>query len=232
MHDGPFGDPAAWPDQDLVAVSEHFDAALTLEAYASGVFPMPVERDLMGWWSPMDRAVIPEGRLRVRRSLRKTARRYTTTADAAFADVIGRCADPAREGAWIDARIVEVYVALHHAGLAHSIEVWDDEGRLVGGLYGLHIAGVFAGESMFHDDELGRDASKTALMRLVVELRAVGVVLLDTQWLTPHLESLGAVEMSRQAYLIELRDALTLPMVRWQRRKPMTGGELVGNFRT
>lgn len=229
--DGPFGDPAAWPQQDLIAVSEEFTPELTVEGYVAGAFPMPLEPDLMGWWSPMMRASFAPGSLRASRSLRKTAQRYVTTIDAAFDDVLARCADPNRDGSWIDDRIATVYSELHGAGLTHSVEVWDEEGELVGGLYGIRLGGLFAGESMFHDPERGRDASKTALMRLVVEVRRVGVVLLDTQWLTPHLESLGATEMPRDEYLKRLKDVITLPMGRCEPSSSMTGAELVENFR-
>lgn len=231
VQDGPFGDPAAWPQQDLIAVSEEFDAALTVEAYAAGVFPMPLEPDLIGWWSPMARATFLPGSLKVSRSLRKQSKRYVTTVDAAFDAVLAQCADPDRDGSWIDERIARVYAELHRAGIAHSVETWDAEGNLVGGLYGIRLGGLFAGESMFHDPVRGRDASKTALMRLVVELEQVGGVLLDTQWLTPHLASLGATEISREDYLSRLKDALTLPMGRCGAQVPMTGGELVDKLR-
>ncbi len=231
VHDGPFGDPAAWPQQDLIAVSEEFDAALTVEAYAAGVFPMPLEPDLMGWWSPMARATFLPGSLKVSRSLRKQAKRYVTTVDAAFDDVLAQCADPHRDGSWIDERIASVYAELHRSGIAHSVETWAADGNLVGGLYGIRLGGLFAGESMFHDPVRGRDASKTALMRLVVEMRRVGAELLDTQWLTPHLASLGAVQMPRDEYLARLAEVITLPMRRCETQAPLTGAELVENFR-
>lgn len=202
-----FGDAATWPDQDLIGISEEFDAHITVEAYAAGVFPMPVE-GIMGWWSPVRRGVLPLDGMRVTRSLRKSAKRYVTTVDAAFADVLERCADPSREGAWIDHRIATCYRQLHDAGVAHSVEVWTPDGALAGGLYGVHIRGLFAGESMFHDPDVGRDASKVALLRLVNELRGVGVRLLDVQWLTDHLATLGAVEIPRDEYLRRLSDAL------------------------
>ena len=202
-----FGEASTWPNQDLIGISEEFDAHITVEAYAAGVFPMPVD-DVMGWWSPMERGVLPLDALRVRRSLRQSAKRYVTTVDAAFSDVLARCADPSREGAWIDERIATCYLQLHAAGIAHSVEVWTPDGVLAGGLYGVHIRGLFAGESMFHDPVVGRDASKVALVRLVEVLRGIDVALLDVQWLTGHLASLGAVEIPRDEYLRRLSDAI------------------------
>lgn len=214
-----FGDPARWPDDDLIGWSDpdEVDAMVVVEAYGSGVFPMPVQ-EVMGWWSPMDRGVLPLDGLRVSRSLRKTAKRYRITVDQAFAEVIARCADPAREGAWIDGRIRELYAELHAAGIVHSVEAWDGEGRLVGGLYGVALGGLFAGESMFHDPEHGRDASKAALIGLVERLRAAGHPeqrLLDVQWRTDHLATLGVEELPRSAYLARLDRALAVPPVAW-----------------
>ncbi len=203
-----FGDPSGWPAQDLIGLSDEFDAGMTLEAYLSGVFPMPIE-GMMGWWSPLDRGILPLDALRVTRSLRKMTRRYVTTIDAAFDEVLRRCADPARDGAWIDDAIVEVYTQLHERGIAHSVETWTPDGDLVGGLYGVRIAGFFAGESMFHDAELGRDASKVALVALVSRLHELDATLLDVQWLTPHLASMGAIEVPRDDYLRLLDEALS-----------------------
>lgn len=202
-----FGDPASWPEQDLIGVSEEFDAPITIESYAAGVFPMPVE-DLMGWWSPLQRGILPLEGLRISKSLRKSVRRYVTTVDAAFNKVLERCADPNREFGWIDERIATVYRQLHLAGFAHSVETWSPDGELVGGLYGVKLRGLFAGESMFHDPQLGRDASKVALVRLVEQLRSCDVTLLDVQWVTDHLASLGAIAISRAEYLNLLDRAL------------------------
>lgn len=202
-----FGDPALWPEQDLIGVSEEFDEELALEAYLAGVFPMPIE-GMMGWWSPLERGVLPLDGLRITRSLRKMTRRYVTTVDAAFDEVLRRCADPARDGGWIDDHITDVYLRLHERGAAHSVEAWTPDGDLAGGLYGVHLGGFFAGESMFHDPVVGRDASKVALVTLVDILRDTGVALLDVQWLTPHLASLGAVEVPRDEYLRLLDTAL------------------------
>ncbi|AZZ38572.1 leucyl/phenylalanyl-tRNA--protein transferase [Acidipropionibacterium jensenii] len=218
-----FGDPDQWPDQDLVAISEAFGPHLVLAALREGVFPMPIDddevpaelRDAMGWWSPLMRANLPLDRVRVSSSLRKSARHYTTTVDRDFEAVIDRCADPSRPLGWIDDRIARAYLFLHDRGHAHSVETWDSEGRLVGGLYGVSLGGLFSGESMFHDPEHGRDASKTALIRLAVELASTDPRILDVQWLTDHLTSLGAVEQSREDYLEGLDEALAAPPVSW-----------------
>lgn len=217
-----FGPENEWPDQDLIAFSEEFDPYLAMAAYQSGVFPMPLlEGDHptdMGWWSPVHRGILPLGRLVVSRSLRKSARRYTTTLDVAFAEVMERCATPDREGGWITPGIIDTYQQLHENGWAHSVETWDADGRLVGGLYGVSLGGLFSGESMFHDTQSGRDASKVALVRLVDELRR-GIDpdmldaqrLLDVQWITPHLASLGATEIPRRRYLARLDRVLRAP---------------------
>ncbi len=217
---GPFGAPESWPDDDLVAVSHDIDVDLTLAAYASGVFPMPLQPGLMGWWSPVDRGVLPLDGLRVTRSLRKTLRRYDIRVDTAFPDVLAACADPRRPQGWIDDQIAEVYLELHARGVVHSVEAWADD-ELVGGLYGVSLGGLFAGESMFHHPERGRDASKAALVGLVEVLRGEpgppgeGPRLLDVQWRTDHLASLGVVELDRSAYLRQLRAALALPAPDW-----------------
>ena len=160
----------------------------------------------------MYRGVLLPGHLKVARSLRKTTKHQTTSVDRAFGDVIARCADPDRPYAWIDDRVIEAYGYLHERGWAHSVETWDDKGRLVGGLYGVSVGGLFSGESMFHDPRHGRDASKTALLGLVCEL---GSRLLDVQWSTPHLASLGVTEVDRAEYLDLLDDALDRPAPQW-----------------
>lgn len=221
---GIFGSPRSWPAQDLVAFSGEFDEALVLAAYAEGVFPMPLHSSGfggMGWWSPMRRGLLPLDALRVPRSLRKSARRYTTTVDRAFARVLERCADPSRPDGWIDDDIREVYTALHRAGHAHSVEAWDPQGRLVGGLYGVSLGGLFAGESMFHDPVHGRDASKVALVALVQLLadEHAGERIVDVQWSTDHLASLGVVEVDRDEYLALLPEVLAVPEPRWPRKE-------------
>jgi leucyl/phenylalanyl-tRNA--protein transferase len=187
-----------------------------LAAYSSGIFPMPLgRRKPMAWWSPDPRGVLPLDRLRVSRSLRTSMRRFTVRVDTAFASVVRACAAQRRPGGWITPAMVDAYVRLHVLGWAHSVEAYTPDGRLAGGLYGVSIGGLFAGESMFHARQpYGRDASKVALVHLVSLLREVGVAgrLLDVQWATPHLVSLGVVEVSRREYLRRLEVALALPL--------------------
>jgi leucyl/phenylalanyl-tRNA--protein transferase len=173
---------------------------------------MPLQRDaVVAWWSPDPRGVIPLVGLRVSRSLRKSMRGFEVRVDTAFTEVIDACADPSRPGRWINRAMRDAYVQLHDLGWAHSVETWSTtDGTLCGGLYGVAVEGLFAGESMFHRVT---DASKVALVGLVDLLRADGRDgadrLLDVQWLTPHLETLGATEIPRSQYLAQLSRALT-----------------------
>lgn len=197
----------AW--QDLVGVGLSLDSGALLRAYRAGLFPMGLGRDggsPMGWWSPDPRGVLLPGMLRVSRSLRKSMRGFEFTRDAAFEDVVAACADPARQGRWITPAIAEAYARLHQEGWAHSIEVWRD-GVLVGGLYGVAIGGLFAGESMFH---AVRDASKAAFVTLAdhVFSDAEHDRMIDTQWRTDHLATLGVVAIRRADYLRRLPGAL------------------------
>lgn len=213
---GPFGPERSWRGDDLIAASEDFDAELALAAYASGVFPMPVGEGLMGWWSPLRRAVLPLDGLRVTRSLRKMLPRYEIRVDTAFDAVLAACADPRRPNGWIDGDVARVYRQLHRRGVAHSVEAWR-EGQLVGGLYGVGLGGLFAGESMFHDPKAGRDASKAALVALVDRMVTAGPAdrILDVQWRTEHLASLGVVEVDRADYVARLPAALARPEPIW-----------------
>lgn len=224
MQPSPFGPPEDWPVDDLIGYSRGFDAGLVLAAYRAGVFPMPIGRGTMGWFSPLRRGVLPLDGLRVSRSLRKTLKRYEIRVDTAFEAVLDRCADPRREGAWINREIRTVYTELYRAGLVHSVEAWTDDDQLAGGLYGVGVGGLFAGESMFHDRRIGRDASKAALVGLVGLLRSAGpeARLLDTQWQTDHLATLGVVEIDRFAYLERLTEALRVPPPTW-RTGPVEG---------
>jgi leucyl/phenylalanyl-tRNA--protein transferase len=193
----------------VVGVGADLEPGTLLAAYRAGLFPMPVGRGhRIAWWSPDPRGVIPLGGLQVSRSLRQSCRRYQVRVDTAFDAVIRRCADPSRDGGWISADIISAYSTLHELGWAHSVETWDG-GQLVGGLYGLSVGGLFAGESMFHD---ATDASKVALVGLVDRLGAAGATLLDVQWTTPHLETLGAVDVPRPLYLDLLAEAVTLDL--------------------
>ncbi len=192
-------------DGDVVAVGGDLSPGTIIQAYRKGMFPMHLPDGHLGWWCPVERAVIPLDGLRVSRSLRKAMRRFTVTVDMEFQGVIDGCADPSREGAWITPEVVNAYVELHRRGWAHSFEVWDTDGGLAGGLYGVAIGGLFAGESMFHRVS---DASKVALINLIVYLNENGGSLLDVQWLTPHLEAMGAVVIGRDEYLRRLPVAL------------------------
>jgi len=199
--------PPADHPHDAWGLGADLEPGTLLAAYRVGLFPMRVEGDLV-WWSPVRRAVIPVAGFRASRSLRRAARGFGIRVDAAFADVIHGCADPARPHGWIDAGFVAAYTRLHELGWAHSVEAWDDEG-LAGGLYGVACGGLFAAESMFHRRG---GASKAALLGLVTRLQAAGGDrLLDVQWATPHLVSLGAVELTRSEYQRRLDLALGLP---------------------
>ena len=208
-----FGDPTGFDAlDDLVAIGADLEPGTLLEAYRRGLFPMPggTPGDPMYWFCPVRRGVLPLDGLRVSRSLRRSCREFEVRIDTAFADVVDGCADPRRPAGWIDVGVRSAYLELHRLGWAHSVETWQD-GRLVGGLYGVAIGGLFAGESMFHRV---RDASKVALVGLVERLRDEHATdrLLDVQWVTPHLASLGVVEVGRATYLRRLGRALGVPL--------------------
>lgn len=212
-----FDPGVARPGHDLVAVGADLEPGTLLAAYAAGMFPMGLGRHgrgPLGWWSPDPRGVLPLTGLRVSRSLRRSVARFDVRIDTAFDEVVAGCADPARSGRWITPRIAAAYSRLHALGWAHSVECWRG-GVLVGGLYGVAVGGLFAGESMFHR---ATDASKVALVALVELLRAGpggAARLLDVQWRTDHLATLGVVQVPREDYLARLDVALTLPDVSW-----------------
>lgn len=195
--------PDAADGDGLVAIGADLEPGTLLAAYRAGLFPMPLRvrgRDTVGWWSPDPRGVLPLDGLTVSRSLRKSCARYEVRMDTCFEAVMRECGNPRREHGWINEDFVRAYTRLHHMGWAHSVETWLD-GELVGGLYGVRIGGLFAGESMFHR---ATDASKVALVALVDWLRDTGASLLDVQWHTEHLASLGVVEIPRHEYLRRL----------------------------
>ncbi|HQR78777.1 MAG TPA: leucyl/phenylalanyl-tRNA--protein transferase [Actinomycetota bacterium] len=197
-------------DRESVGYSRAVDADLLIAGYRKGLFVMACGGNRYQWWSPNPRGILPLEELRVPRSLRRSVRRYEVTFDADFESVVGHCADPARRGGWIDRGLAQVYLELHRRGYAHSVECWDPAGALAGGLFGVNIGGFFSGESMFH---VAPDASKVALVALVERLRAASQpVLLDTQWRTEHLASLGVVEVPRAEYLRRLAAVVDLPM--------------------
>lgn len=208
-------DPAGSASSDLVAVGADLEPGTVLAAYRRGMFPMPLTEDVLrqvpgapslGWWSPDPRGIIPLDALHVSRSLRTSLPRFEMRVDTAFDEVLEACGDPSRPYGWISPEITAAYRRLFELGWVHSVEAWSrDDGRLAGGLYGVAINGLFAGESMFHRRT---DASKAALVTLVRLLDAAGFQLLDVQWTTPHLASLGAVDVPRPTYLSLLREAL------------------------
>ena len=232
-----FPDPRTFPtDLDLLAVSAidmsgnqvfsndpnsripltkfgvSYHPEVLLAAYARGLFPMPMQIGKfdtgIGWWSPAERAIFYPDQIRITRSLRKSLKRFKVTVDRAFERVVVACGNPEREQGWIDADVVSGFTRMHQLGHAHSIEVWNSKGELVGGLYGVEFGGVFAGESMFH---LERDASKVALVHLAAIMSDDYERIIDTQWMTDHLESLGAVPISRAEYCDLIVGLLTTP---------------------
>jgi len=183
------------------------DPDLLVQGYRLGVFPMAMNDDSIEWFSPDPRAILPLENFHVPHALRRLVRRkpFEITIDKAFSAVIKACAE--RKDTWINREIIESYIRLHEIGQAHSLEAWK-ENTLAGGLYGVAVGGAFFGESMFHRVT---DASKIALVALVKHLRARKFVLLDTQWLTPHLQQFGGIQISRSHYLRLLRRAVDLP---------------------
>lgn len=192
-------------------LKSRLDPDMLLRAYASGIFPMADRADSpdVFWVEPRRRGVLPLAKFHLSKSLAKTLRaeRFVLTADRAFDAVLDACAEPVpgRTETWINPLISGAYRSLHARGEAHSIEAWTADGTLAGGLYGVRLGGAFFGESMF---TRVRDGSKAALAALVVRLRVGGFVLLDTQFLTEHLASFGAVEISARAYRTQLAAAL------------------------
>lgn len=178
---------------------------LLLYAYCNAMFPMAESREgPIYWYSPDPRAILPLEELKISRSLRKVMKKkeFDVRVNTAFEDIIRACAE--REETWISEQIIQSYLELHRLGYAQSVESWKGE-RLAGGLYGVAIGGAFFGESMFHT---ARDASKVALVFLVERLRERGFELLDTQFMTPHLASLGAIEISKDEYIARLKQAI------------------------
>jgi leucyl/phenylalanyl-tRNA--protein transferase len=207
----PFFPLPRWAEQlGLVAVGGDLSPGRLLAAYRHGVFPWYDEGEPIHWWSPDPRAIFELDGLHVPRRLARTLRsgRFRVTANEDFAGVIRGCADRPGEGTWITAAMIDAYEELHRLGHAHSVEVWHED-LLAGGVYGVALGGLFAGESMF---TRVRDASKVALVRLVERLRQRGFQLLDIQMLTEHTASLGAVTIPRAEYLRRLREALACPV--------------------
>ncbi|MEZ5964650.1 MAG: leucyl/phenylalanyl-tRNA--protein transferase [Planctomycetota bacterium] len=198
-----FPDPRTADAEGLLAVGGEISPVWLRAAYSAGIFPWFDERVPPLWWSPDPRAVITDSGLHVARRLGRTLRsgRFRATWNTDFAAVMRACGENRDDGTWITGEMLDGYAALHAEGGAHSVEVWCGD-HLVGGAYGVHVGGVFCAESMFHRQT---DASKVALVTLARRLFAAGVELLEVQFMTPHLRRLGAVEMSRRAYLARLR---------------------------
>ena len=205
-----FPEPFSYGPDDLVAVGADLEPGTLLAAYRQGLFPMRTEDGALGWWSPVERGVIPIDGLIVSKSLRRSRRRYRVTFDHDLPGVMEGCADPRRPRAWISPEIVGAYLTLAEMGWVNSIETWNEQGALVGGLYGVRIGGLFAGESMF---SRAPDASKVALVSLVEVLAEQPAALLDVQWVTDHLASLGAVAIERAEYFRRLAAAIDAPRV-------------------
>jgi len=198
------------PDVDLICHGAELDPVTVLHGYSIGLFPMHLQTGAgdqeLGWWSPDPRGILRLDRVIVSRSLRKSMAKFTVTFDRAFEQVMRACWRVGGEGNWITDEFVATYTYLHEHGFAHSVEVWNARSELVGGLYGIELGGLFAGESMFHVE---RDASKVALVSMVEKLAGcVGPRLFDVQWQTDHLESMGVTEIGRSDYLDELARVL------------------------
>jgi leucyl/phenylalanyl-tRNA--protein transferase len=201
-----------WPK--LTTFGSNWNPETLLAAYRVGLFPMPYEIDgqesAIGWWSPHSRAIFHPSEIHVSRSLRAARKKFKVTVDRDFEAVIRACGNPNRESGWINEDVISAFIALHRLGLAHSIEVWNREDRLVGGLYGLELGGVFAGESMFH---IEKNASKVALVHLGELLNDGNGRIIDTQWMTSHLESMGAKPINRREYCQILPNLLKIPPI-------------------
>jgi leucyl/phenylalanyl-tRNA---protein transferase len=215
-----FPGPDGTDDDGVVGVGADLSPATLVDAYRRGIFPWPHPEVPLPWFSPDPRGVIELDALHISRSLRRTLRRcgWSTTVDAAFEQVVEACSSGrGHAGTWITPTMSGAYRRLHLLGWAHSLEVWDGQ-RLVGGMYGVQVGGVFTGESMFHREP---DASKVAMVDLVARLRAAGGRLLDVQLTTDHLRSLGAVDVPRQQFLEVLAEARDLDVRLATREHPV-----------
>lgn len=201
---------AAAGSGDVVAAGADLEPGTVLTAYRRGLFPMPDRNGPLLWWSPVDRGVIELDGFSPSRSLRRARKGFEIRVNTAFDQVIRACADPRRPGSWIDEDIIASYTRLHRLGWVHSVEAWAD-GELGGGLYGVAIGGLFAGESMFHHRTGGSKAAVAGLVELLSDSHAADRVF-DIQWVTDHLATLGASVLPRQQYLRRLQKALALPL--------------------
>lgn len=204
--DVPWMPPDLGPGDGPLGVGGRLDVPTLLRAYSEGVFPWYSEGDPIMWWSPDPRGIFELDGIHVSRRLARTMRsgQFTTTVDKCFFDVVRECGEQRDGGTWITNEMLAAYTRLHREGHAHSVEVWH-EGQLAGGIYGVAIGGLFAGESMFHRVT---DASKVALVTLGQRLKEQGFTLFDTQMVTEHTTTMGAIEIPRSDYLRRLKDAV------------------------
>ena len=207
-----FNPQIVWPK--LTKFGSNWDPETLVAAYRVGLFPMPYEIDgnesAIGWWSPRSRAIFYPDQINISTSLKSAMKKFKITVDQDFEAVIRACGNPQRESGWINEDVISAFVVLHKLGVAHSVEVWDREGLLAGGLYGIELGGIFAGESMFH---VKSNASKAALVHLGELLNDGRGRIIDTQWLTGHLESMGAKTIEREKYCEILPNLLEKPPV-------------------
>ena len=197
------------PQDDLVILGADLKPETVIDSYQHGIFPMHIEvanKRQIGWWSPQQRGILPLNKINISKSLQKSMKKFHVSFDQAFDQVIDGCGDDKRPQGWINKEIKIAYKKLFELGYVHSVEVWNKKDELVGGLYGVEVQGLFAGESMFHKET---DASKTAMVYLVNKLKdAGGKRLFDVQWQTPHLKSMGVIKIPRKKYLSMLPEAM------------------------
>lgn len=204
-----FPSPEQMPKDDLVTLGADLKPETLIDSYKHGIFPMHIQienKREIGWWSPQQRGILPLNKINVSSSLKKSMKKYIVTFDQDFDAVIEGCGDDKRPKGWINKDIKTAYKKLFDLGYVHSVEVWNKKDELVGGLYGVEVNGLFAGESMFHQQT---DASKTAMVYLVNQLKeAGGERIFDVQWQTPHLKSMGVVKISRAKYISLLPEVM------------------------
>ena len=197
------------PQDDLVILGADLKPETVIDSYKHGIFPMHIEvanKRQIGWWSPQQRGILPLNKINISKSLQKSMKKFHVSFDQAFDQVIDGCGDDKRPQGWINKEIKIAYKKLFELGYVHSVEVWNKKDELVGGLYGVEVNGLFAGESMFHKET---DASKTAMVYLVNQLKeAGGERIFDVQWQTPHLKSMGVIKISRAKYISLLPEVM------------------------
>jgi leucyl/phenylalanyl-tRNA--protein transferase len=204
-----FPTPEQMPKDDLVTLGADLKPETLIDSYKHGIFPMHLQienKREIGWWSPQQRGILPLNKINISSSLKKSMKKYFVTFDQDFDAVIEGCGDDKRPKGWINKDIKTAYKKLFELGYVHSVEVWNKNDELVGGLYGVEVNGLFAGESMFHKQT---DASKTAMVYLVNQLKeAGGERIFDVQWQTPHLKSMGVIKISRAKYISLLPEVM------------------------